>query len=128
MTAESRPDGGIEAAPGELGGSTGEASENAPALTEERRTDLQASAINDAVLARLCRDGGREGWGLRWDDGSGSPFWLPVFDRDKRPRGRDGKPMKARFPSKADGGDRLGPNVLRRVPGGTRTLAVEGLR
>ena len=51
-----------------------------------------------------------------------------MFDRDKRPRGRDDKPMKARFPSKADCGDHRGPNVLPRVRGGSRTLAVEGLR
>lgn len=97
------------------------------AIAPEHRQFLQEHAISDEVIDRYVVSD-RDGWGLRWDDGSDSPFWLPVFDPDKRPLDREGKPMKARFPSRAQGGGVLGPNVLRMPDNPVGVLAVEGLK
>lgn len=113
--------------PGELRHCCGGAAVAGTRVTAEHRKLLHEHAVTDAVIDSGVVQSTPEGVGFVWNDGTGlAP--VVMFDRDKRPAGRDGKPMKVRFPSAADGGSELGPNVLRLDPASDRTVVVEGLK
>ena len=103
-------------------------------LSEERRLDLHASAITDQAIAEagVYDDPDGKGWRLPWSDRQ--PFThqgkerrgydIPVRDRDKRRKGKDGDPVKVEWPY----GMTLIPNILRHKTENTQGLVIEGAR
>jgi AAA domain len=97
-------------------------------LAHYQRDDLHASAITDEVIElagiRTAMTG-RRGWNMLWSDGSGNRIIsLLIYDRNDRPTGENGKPIKVAWPA----GMTTFLNALRVVPGSDKVAIVEGVR